>query len=240
MRPVLAFVLSIACGVAGAVEIRDYTTRVDVGPDGSAQASASVALSGALPGRLRVPVGFARIEALRPLEAAPGVTMAAGGQDGISWVDVELPPGIAEDATISFAFRSKDLLAVPQPEAGQKPVLPAGSQLLRHRFVNTQEAPIGHYAVKVLLPPAAIVHRITEQSPRPGRKEFVPRVELDRFEGRQGALLRLDKVRQGDRASMELEVVAERRSLLWLFLLVPLAAGYLYAFRDLVAAPKPA
>jgi hypothetical protein len=51
----------------------------------------------------------------------------------------------------------------------------------------------------------------------------------------------MSNLRQGDRTSMELEMVAERRSFIWLLLLLPLAVGYLFAFRDLVkSAPQAA
>jgi len=79
-----------------------------------------------------------------------------------------------------------------------------------------------------------MVEKIREQLPRTKRKEFTPRVELDRYDGRQGALLQLAGVKQGDRTSMELEVVGVRRSLGWLLVGLVLAIAYLVGFRDLV------
>jgi hypothetical protein len=238
MRALAAFVtLSLACAGAAAVEIRSYETRVRVDGEGVAQATASVELAGAAPGRLRVPLGFVKIAEFRPLDLPPGVAMKAGGNEDAAWIDVDLPEGVPAGLKLGFSFRSDGMLFVPKPEPGQKSTLPEGSRLLRHRFTNTQEAPIGRYALKVLLPPDAIVHNVREQLPRPGRKEFLPRVELDRYDGQQGALLQLGRMRQGDRTSMELEIVNERRSLLWLLVLLPLATGYLFAFRDTV---KPA
>jgi hypothetical protein len=242
MRPFFALVaLSLACASASALEIRRYETRIDVGRDGAARATAILELTGASAGRLRVPVGFAKVGEFRAGEAPAGVTMISRSSADATWIEVELPEGVPAELKLGFSFRSNGVLFVPKPEPGQKPTLPEGSQLLRHRFVNTQEAPIGRYAVMVLFPEELIAHRVNEQLPRVGRKEFIPRVELDRFEGRQGALLQMSNLRQGDRTSMELEIVAERRSFVWLLLLLPLAAGYLIAFRDLVkSAPQAA
>lgn len=239
MRSLAILVLALACGAAQALEIRRYETRIDVDRDGAALATASVDLAGAVAGRFRLPVGFAKLADFRPGEAPPGVSLAAKGNADGAWVEVELPDGVPSETTLGFSFRANGVLFVPKPEAGQKATLPKGSRLLRHRFVNTQEAPIGRYAATVLFPPEVIAHRVNEQLPRPGRKEFAPRVELDRFDGRQGARLQLANLRQGDRTSMELEIVDERRSAVWLLLLVPLAAGYLFFFRDLVRPPRP-
>jgi hypothetical protein len=242
MRSLLAFLaMTLACASAAAVEIRSYETRIDLDGAGAARARASLVLAGAAAGRIRVPLGFARIDEFRPGDAPAGVTMASRNSADSAWVEVELPEGVPAELTLGFSFASNGVLFVPKPEPGQKATLPEGSRLLRHRFVNTQEAPIGRYAATVLFPEGVIAHNIREQLPRVGRKEFVPRVELERHEGRQGALLQMTNLRQGDRTSMELEIVAERRSLVWLLMLLPLAAGYLYAFRDLVKKePQPA
>lgn len=235
MRRLLALLaLSLACSGAAAVEIRIYETRIDVDRTGAARATASVELAGAATGRLRVPVGFAKMDDFRAGDLPAGVTVTPSGSADAAWVEVGLPEGVPAELKIGFSFRANGVLFVPKPEPGQKPTLPQGSQLLRHRFVNTQEAPIGRYAARVLFPADAIAHNIREQLPRVGRKEFVPRVELERYEGRQGALLQMTNMRQGDRTSMELEIVSEQRSPIWLLVLVPLAIGYLYAFRDLV------
>jgi hypothetical protein len=238
MRQVIVVLCLWLAGAAWSTEIRRYDTRVDLEPDGSARAEATVELKGILPGRLRIPVGFETLEAFQAGPLPGGVAMVPHSSAGISWVEVELPQGVADSATLAFAFRSAGVAFVPKPEPGQKPTLPEGSRLLRHRFTNTHEAPITLYTVTVRFPDGSIAHRIREQLPRIGRKEVVPRVELGRFDGREGARLQFAKMRTGDRTSMELEIVPRQRSIGWLVLLV-LAIGYLVAFRDLVAR-KPA
>jgi hypothetical protein len=140
---------------------------------------------------------------------------------------------------LGFAFRAPGVLFVPKPEEGQKSAFAAGTRLLRHSLVNTQPTPISRYTVQVRLPEEIMVGKIREQLPKTRRKEFTPRVELDRYDGRQGALLQLGGIKQGDRTSMELEVVGDRRSIGWLLVGLVLSIGYLVGFRDLVK-PGPA
>lgn len=238
-RAALAVAACLAFGCAdAAVEIRSYQTRLDVADDGAAQARAEVVLTGARAGRVRLPVGFTALSDLRLAPAPPGITIEAGKAGRQAFVDIVVPEGAGADLKLAFEFRVSGVMYQPKPEEGQKSTFPAGSRLLRHAFVNTQEAAIGQYRVTVTLPQADMVHAVREQLPRPGRKEFLPRVELARFDGRQGAQLQTANLRQGDRTSMELEIVAQRRAIGWLLALVPLAIGYLYAFRDTVQAPR--
>lgn len=232
IRALLALALGAACAHAGATQVARYDTRVDLADDGSGRAVATVQLAGAAVGTVRLPLGFR--QPVQVIDVMPdGVTVVAGGGDA-GWVEVRLPESIAPDAKVGFSYPVEGLLFVPKPEPGQKAMLPDGSRLLRHRFTSTQEGAIGAYTLTVRLPADARVHRIREQAPKVGRKEFAPRVELDRFDGREGARLQLAGMRQGDRATMELEVVPARLSLAWLLALLPIAAGYLWFFRDMV------
>ena len=239
MNRILALlVLACACAGAGAVEVGKYETRLDVAADGTGEANVALTVAGAQAGHLKLPVGFAAMDAFAPREVPPGVVLTPHASKEQSWIDIEFPNDAPADMKIGFTFRIPGVLFVPKPEEGQKSAFPAGSRLLRHSFVNTQETPIASYRLVVRLPDEAMVHMIREQLPKPKRKEFVPRVDLDRFDGRQGALLQYSGLRQGDRTSMELEVVGQRRSMTWLVLLLPLALGYLVAFRDTIRPPS--
>ena len=77
---VAALLLLLACASAAAVEIRNYETRLDVGDDGTARATANLELRGAAAGHLRVPIGFGSIADFRARDLPPGVTLAAGGK----------------------------------------------------------------------------------------------------------------------------------------------------------------
>lgn len=238
IRAIVFLVLLGANAVAQAIEIKSYNTRLDVAADGSARARVTVALAKAEAGRFRLPLGFATLDDFSPQEMPIGVTMTPLLSKDQAAVEIDLPAGVPAELSLAFHFLVARALYVPVPEEGQKSAFPEGSRLLRHSFVNTQAAPIGSYRVQVCLPEQTLVHQIREQLPKTKRKEFIPRVELDRFEGHQGATLQLAGIKQGDRTSMELEVVGENRSLGWLLAGLFLAVGYLVSFRDLVTAGK--
>lgn len=234
MRCVFLCMLMGSVTSASAVGIKTYQTRLDVTSDGSATATVNVHLTNAQAGVLTLPLAFTSVDGFAMLDAPPGVVVKPIGSKDQSAVVVTLPPAVAPDARLGFRFNVSRLLVEPKPEAGQKSVLPAGTRLLRYTFVNTQSAIISTYRVEVKLPERTQVHVIREQSPKTGRKEFVPRVELVGLEGHQGAVLQLANLKLADRTSMELEVVDTGRTYLWLLIGLVLSLGYLIAFRDLL------
>jgi hypothetical protein len=237
MRYVVA---CIAMGIAAqvsAASIKSYYTHLDVAPDGSAQAAVTVQLSSAEAGMLTLPVAVTPLDGFVSNELPPGVSLRPMTAKDQHSVVVTLPASVASDAKLGFTFNVPQLLVEPKPETGQKSTLPAGTRLLRHAFINTQNTPISMYRVEVRLPTHTQVHVVREQLPKAGRKEFVPRVELVGLRGNQGAVLQLANIKQGDRTSMELEVVDTQRTYLWLLVGLILGIGYLVAFRDLL---KPA
>lgn len=238
----LALVIALAAvGSASlAADLKRYETRLDVAADGNGRASAVVDISKASAGRLKLPTGFAALPDFTPGEAPAGVTMAPRSADGTAWVELTLPEGVPAEFTLRFGFATPGALAAPKPEKDQKPTLPEGSRVLRHTFVNTQDASIGRYALVVRLPAGEIVHRIQEQSPAVKRKEFAPRVELDRLDGLQSATLQLSGLRQGDRTAMAIEVVPAQRSPAWALMLLPLALAWLWQFKDLARSSAAA
>lgn len=240
MRRLLAFLL-LACACAGtnaSATIKNYATRVDVAADGSARVTVNVQLTGSQPGRIPLPIGFGAMDDFQVKEAPRGVTLKpiAGKEQSI--VEIELPDAISDEVKLTFSFSTPDVLGRPKSAPGEKSKLPADTSLLRHSFVNTQETAIGTYQVDVRLPDDVRVHKIGEQLPKLKRAEVLPRVRLDRLDGHQGAVLQLTNIKQGDRTSMSLDVIANNRSLTWLLVGLVLSAGYLFAFRDLVIPGK--
>jgi len=233
-RLALSLLLGVACIGANAAEVKTYDTRLAVAPDGSGLARVDVQVTGVQAGRLRLPVGFAALDGFQAIAVPAGVTVKPAPAKDQSAVDIELPENVAPDLKLAFTFKVPGVLFEPKPEEGQKPGFPEGTRLLRHAFVNTQPTPIAQYRVQVLLPPQTMVEKIREQLPRPKRKEFVSRVELDRVEGLQGALLQFSGLKQGDRTSMELAVVDARRSWLWIVVGLVLAGAWLAAYRFII------
>ena len=221
----------ILCGALGAsaAEIQQYSTRLVLADDGSAQATASVALSGKPAESVEIPVAL-KASGFHLQSGPPGLQLetCAGG------VRATLPAGGA--LRFTFSFDAAGILMPEQVEEGHKPAYPSSSRLVRHAFVNTGATPILDYSLEAALPPDYRFQAIKQQSPKMGETEVEPRVRLDKVEGRQTARLHATSLKQGGSAAMLLEAVPTRRSPLWLAASVLAIILYLFSFRDLVAA----
>ena len=224
--------LLLCCLTAGAAEIQQYGTKVDLAADGTAKATADVTLSGAAGETVEIPVGF----------KASGYLLAKGPQGlklepSAGGVKVTLPPAVGA-WTFSFTFDAAGVLMPEVVREGRKPAYPGTSRLLRHAFVNTKDAPILDYSMEASLPAGYRFMAIKEKLPRMGEAEVEPRVRLGKTDGRQTARLPASGLKQGGSASMLLEAVPTRISPLWLLTGLLGMVLYLIFFRDLVAA-KP-
>jgi len=240
-RLLASTVLMGAIGSALATGIPSYVVHIDVAAAGQSQARLQLQLDDASAGAVLIPLAAS----LKPagavkVESAPLGTQVRTVTVGESpHLELVLPEGVEKAVPVAVSFPVKEVIAAPRERARGKKTLPADSRLLDHSFVNTQPIAIGSYRLKVTLPEGIRVHVVREQSPRTRRTEIEPRVALNGTDGRQGAVLQLGDVKQGDRASMSLEVVADHRALSWLIVGLGLALAYLVGFRDLVAKPNP-
>jgi hypothetical protein len=231
----LLLILLLAAN-ADAATIRSYTTRLQIHDDGTAQAVITVAISGATPGPLSLPVGFADVvqPALGPAPAGTVLEVRPAGAQSVA--RVTLPDGTGPDVTIELGFVVTEAFQRTTPAAGEKSTLPAGARLFRQVFVNTQEAPIGDYRFEVLFPDGARAHAVREALPKLKKTEVGPRVRLASIEGKAGARLQISRLLQGDSASMLIELVPQSRSYGWLIVGLVLAVLYLVKFRDQVSS----
>jgi hypothetical protein len=240
MNRIAAFIaFAAACGWAHAVTVSTYVARVDVSAEGQGQAVVQLAIAEANAGPLLVPLA----PSLKPagpvrLDGAPaGVQLKSVTIADRPHLELVLPEGVDRSLAVTASFPVKDVLAAPKAKAQGRRSLPDGSTLLDHAFVNTQPYTIGRYRAQIVLPEGSRVHEIREQAPKTRRTEIEPRVALNAIDGRQGAVLQLGDVRQGDRASMSVEVIQDTRGWSWLIVGFVLCAGYLIGFRDLVFKP---
>ena len=241
-RLLAAVACTLSCAIAHGATIASYVARIDVASEGLSAATVQLKIDDAIAGPLLIPVA----PALKPAGAVTIVNAPPGTQVKIVTVaerphlEVALPEGLTRSTALDVSFPVKNVLSEPKAKAQGRRSLPEGSVLLDHAFVNTQPVTIGSYRVQMLLPDATRVQEVREQLPKPKRTEIEPRVALNAVDGRQGALLQLADVRQGDRASMSLEVVPDRRSPMWLAVGLGLAIAYLIGFRDLVTRSSDA
>jgi hypothetical protein len=230
MKTRLLPILLCTCLAAGAAEIQQYAARVDLAADGTAQGTASVALSGAPLETVEIPVAF-KASGYRLQEAPQGLQLQAC--DGGVKVTMPAAAGVCR---FTFAFSATGVLVREKVLEGRKPDYPRTSRLLRHSFVNTKATPILDYSMVASLPEDYRFQAIKEKSPRMGDTEVEPRVLLGKDDGRQNARLHRSDLKQGDSASMLLEAVPTRHSPLWLLAGLLATVLYLIFFRDLVAA----
>lgn len=231
----LALVLALAAPVCGAVEITSYDVLLRTSIDGSATAFASVGLEKAVPGPIALPLGFAGATGVKLTEGPAGTLVSAEPLNGQSIVRVVLPDGVPSVVTVGFSFPVPDAFVRQKLGPGEKPTLPGGSRLLSHVFVNSQPVPIADYTARVVFPDGLRAHAIRESLPKLGKSEVGPRVQLGEIDSRPGATIHVDRLLQGESASMKLELVSASRSPGWLIVGALLSILYLIYFRDLVA-----
>ena len=226
--------VSAACVAAHATVVESYVSRLEIGADGTANATVTIQLKDVQAGRLILPVAFSAMDNFHVIDAAVGNRVIPLKVGELSALQLDLAGGSADTAALSVGFTVPGVIATPKVAAGKKPELPDGSALLSHAFVNTQPLPIQSYRVDVIFPEGRRAQLIREQLPKPKRSEVLPRVRLDAYDGRQGAQLQMSNLKQGDRTSMVIEVVEEQRSYGWLLVGLALVIAYLFGFSHLV------
>jgi hypothetical protein len=233
-RRILPLCLLATC-LLGGTRVRQYRLSLVTQADGTGQATGTLALEGCVPGTLVLPADLGPIKDLKLQGGPAGLRL----EPGLRGVRVTLPEGVPAKCDLAFTFPvAQAFQPKPKGKTGEKGV-PATSQVFRHAMVNTQETPIEDYQFEVSLPEGTMVQGIREQLPKLAKSEVGPRVRLNKTGSRQGALLKLANVGQGDDASMALEIIPARKSPLWLLVGLLLGGLYLFYFRDLVAS-RPA
>jgi hypothetical protein len=198
-------------------EIRDYSLRLRIDAAGGAVVAMDVEAVIA-DGDLVVPLAYPDGTDLHVITGPANATMTLLTRDGRGALMVAAPAS-PEPQRISVEFRVPGVMA--PPGAG-------GHRVVRHQLLNTQRAPIPRYVVDVVFPDGWRAHAI---------REGAPRVRIEEIAGARGARFEVAALKQGESATMRIEMVPVARSWSWLVVGLLLAAGYLISFRDLV---KPA
>lgn len=239
----LGLLVSFLSFTAQAIEIKSYTSRFEVATDGSALVLVTLDLAGVQgTGQIVLPVGSPGLEDFKILELPADTQLTPKPKKGQSLVEVNFGEAARGTLTFKFSYRFNGFMEKPKTVEGNKLDIPANSSLVKHTLINTQEITIESYRAEVILPDHIRVQLIREQLPKPKKSDVLPRVRLDGFavtDGaeqvtRQGALLQMTQMKQGDRTSMILESVDDRRSYGWLLVGLAIAVGYMITFTSLV------
>lgn len=231
---VVLFASATAAGAEGPA-ITSYAVSLAATSDGRGAATAQLAISGAGPGSLALPVGFPGVTAVTVSGAPAGVTATARPVNGQSEVTLSLPDGVPGSFSVTLTMEVPEALQKTEPAPGERRTLPEGTLVFRHALVNAERAAIGRYRLEVVFPDGYRAHAVREALPKLKKSEAGPRARLADIDGRAAAWLEVTKLAQGDAASLQVELVPAGRSPVWLIAGLLLSVLYLVYFRDLVA-----
>ncbi len=227
--------LVLVPGLVRAAEISQYTTSLAVDSDGRGHAASSLVIAGTPSETVVIPRSHGAWTNFRLAEATEGLRLESPKEKGAT-IQVTLPLANSAASRLSYTFDVPEVFVRAEDSTeGAKLTVPRESRTLRYAFVNSQVSLIKEFGMLVTLPEGYRFQAVREQLPKQTKSEVEPRVRLGGEGGRQNALLRLANLKQGDDTSMQLEVVPDRRSLLWLAVGVALSGLYLVLFRDLIA-----
>jgi hypothetical protein len=233
---VLLPLLLLLAAPADAVEIRSYELRVDADAAGAARANAILALEGATPGLLVLPLGYKEVTGLRLTGAPEGTTLAAEARNGRAVARFVFPDEVPASVEVRFAFEVADVFKRAAARPGRpEESRPDGRKTIRHELLNTQELTIDSYRFELALPDGSRGHAVREALPKLRKGEPGPRARLEGLGGRPAVRLQVDHLAQGEVAAVEVELMPVSRSYTWMLAGVVLSLLYLVQFRDLVA-----
>jgi len=232
-----AAAIALAClvvpSLAPAAEIARYDARVRIAADGLARVTLVLDLGRVTPGTVLIPIGYRATTNLRVISPI-GVTAAGDG----SLIRLTVPPDAPESVRVTVAFDVAQALELTDPAPGERATLPPGMRHLRPAFMNSQPGAIGRFEFRVMFPDGLRAHALRDALPKLRKGEAGPRARLEVIDGQPGAVLFVDRIGQGEAASMFVELVPVSRSLGWLLAGLALAIAYLVGFRDLVRSPQ--
>lgn len=236
-RVLIAVCLLLAAPVdAGAAGIRDYRLMITTDAAGDGEAVLRVVLYDQVE-TVRIPVGYAGVVDARLTEGPSGATISTEAAGSQTLLVLRWPSGAQGDVPVTVTFRVPAVVPVPVLRSGERPTLPEGSRTLKHTFINTEAGVIDRYVCQVLFPPGLRAHAVREALPKLRGQEAGPRVRLGPVDASAAATLDVPTLRQGDSASMQIELTPQGRSWVWLVVGTLLSAAYLFYFRDLVSRP---
>lgn len=230
---IACFVLAPVAVAAGG-DIRTYRVHVVAPAEGAAAVTVTATFDSVGERGVAVPVGFPGVTDLTIVDAPAGTVAVPGPVNGQTTVRVTFPAPSAEPTSVTFRFTVPTVFVDTKPAPGERATLPDGSRLLRHAFVNTEALAIGEYRAEFVFPAGSRAHAVRESAPRLRKGEVGPRVRLADLQDGPGARLQVTRLRQGDSASMTVELIPQSRT--WAFFAAGalLSVLYLIYFKDLV------
>lgn len=212
--------------------IKSYNEKFKMSADGSGQVSTQVEFIDLAPGTLEVPLTtWKGMQEIKWDEVPTGIQV----QPVLKGVAPYLRLGIPQGAPSSFRMTFHLNIPAPKDEAKGKTDL-VKEKILNFRFLNSGQAMVSDYSLKLLLPEGEVVHSVVEKTPK-GKGNQATQVYFISEDNRQGLVFDAKKLNFGDAASIRLIAVQEEKSSALLVLLSVVAIIYMVGFRDIVKKP---
>jgi hypothetical protein len=200
-----------------------YDDHLDIRPDGSGTLTMVRRLD-TTAHEMVIPTGVTATGPARIVDAPLGTSATTDVRAGQTILHVRTPSGIMLPATLTFELPVSGLLTDPGP----------GGQTFHFALLQTQDSAVPSYRLAATFPAGLRALAIREATPKPRKGDVERRATLDTIGGRRGVRLAVDDLRQGETASIRVDLVRDAPSWAWLGGGMLLATAYLVGFRDLV------
>ena len=218
--------------MGAAPSIKSYDEKFTMATDGSGTVSTQVEFMDLAPGAVDVPLTTWKGMQYVTWDGVPnGIQVQPVLKGATPYLRLAIPQGTPTSFTMKFAFD------VPAPKADPKAKTQSVKEkTLKFRFLNSSQASVSGYSLKLMLPEGEVVHSVVEKIPK-GKAGQGAQVHYISEDNRQGLVLDAKNINFGDTASVQLIAVPAERSPVLLVLLGVIAIIYMVGFRDIVKKP---
>ncbi|MFN7986316.1 MAG: hypothetical protein U0529_02525 [Thermoanaerobaculia bacterium] len=223
----LLLLLAVFAGPAAGATVSGYREEIRLAADGSAQVRLVVDVAGAPGEEVRLPFGHAKAD-LATLKAA-------GATARIETIDGGLPVLVA---TLQSGKGPVEVTVSVPGFLDWKKEKAFRNRTFSHELVNATTLSCGRYEGTYLLPPGYRMNTIVETVPEDGETSATRPYEVVRVDGRDGLRLTEPSLDPARRVSAKVRFKPGAHLPFFPPLLLAVAAGWLWLFRDLAGGPK--
>ena len=216
---------------AAADDVARYAETVWVNEDGSARVDIRVDLSAGTGGPVRLPLAWDGLRSIA-LTGIDGATAAVTREAGQPQLSIDFAGRLDAPATLAISGDVADAVAAMRSPPGA-----FGGRTFTYRFVNSTPTVVREVVNELLLPPGYLVTSFEESEPPVAESSTVSPFTLVARDGRRGVSLAARDLGLAGTTSVTFRFKARRVPFLVPLALLLTGAGYLIAFRRLVARP---
>lgn len=223
----LLLLLAVAAGPATGATVSGYREEIRLAPDGSAAVRLAVDVSGAPGEEVRLPFGHVKAD-LATLKASGAAARVEEIDEGLRVLVVSLEPG---KGPVEVSVSVPGFLDWKKEKAFR-------NRTFSHELVNATTLSCGRYEGTYLLPAGYRVNTIVETVPEDGETSATRPYEVVRVDGLDGLRLTEPALDPAHRVAAKVRFKPGAHLPLFPPLLLAVAAGWLWLFRDLAGGPR--